>query len=599
MKNRLFIFAHYDKDSIIDDYVIYYLKKLYELGDIIFISDNELNNNQKNKINNLVIKTISIKHGEYDFGSYKIGLNYLIKNNLINKYDYIIFCNDSVYGPFFPLEPIFKKMEKRNPDVWGFTKNKSNLKPHLQSYFISLSNNIINDKNILNFFHNIKKEENKSDIVKKYEIGLSKLLYKNDYKLISFININVKFPYLPLEIHTLKSIKNGYPFLKKKIIIENRLLLPKLYKNSYIKIISSNYPFKLIENNAIRLIGYKKYEKNLNVSKFYFMIKIFIFLFKRLPYRIIKQLNMSKKIINNCPPMYNTLVNLVYYLNKITNYSLEKYKFYKSLGYKLNLKNPKSFNEKITWKKINDRNPLLPITADKYRVRQYIKDILGEKEANEILIPLLYVGDDPKKIPFEDLPDEYIIKANHNSGPNFIKRKNDKINKKEIILIFKKQLKKSYGTEKNEWAYQKIPRKIIIEKLLIDENGKIPKDYKFHMNHNQCEFVRVFSDRQTNLSAVTYDENWNFLPNIKINNIPIGVLTAKPPNFKKMLEIAKKLSKKFDYIRVDLYTINNKIYFGELTHYPGSGRAKIEPRLFDFKLGDKWKLDPNYYKNHD
>ena len=106
----------------------------------------------------------------------------------------------------------------------------------------------------------------------------------------------------------------------------------------------------------------------------------------------------------------------IYFLNKICNYKQEKIRFYKEVGYQLNLKNPKSYNEKIVWKKINDRNPLLPITADKYKVRSYIKKVLGEEKVKEILIPLLYVTDQPETIPFERLPSAFIVKPNHASG---------------------------------------------------------------------------------------------------------------------------------------------------------------------------------------
>ncbi len=143
---------------------------------------------------------------------------------------------------------------------------------------------------------------------------------------------------------------------------------------------------------------------------------------------------------------------IIYFLNKITNYKIEKWRFYKRTGYKLNLKKPRSFNEKIVWKKINDRNPLLPITADKYKVRSYIKKVLGEEKAREILIPLLYVTDKPKTIPFEKLSENFVVKSNHGSGTNII-IKNSKYNKKEIVKECKKWLKTPHGLEKLEWAY--------------------------------------------------------------------------------------------------------------------------------------------------
>ena len=144
----------------------------------------------------------------------------------------------------------------------------------------------------------------------------------------------------------------------------------------------------------------------------------------------------TKQTINNSDFMFITLHRIrhysFYFLNRITNFSLERIRFYKKLGYTLNLKNPQSFSEKIIWKKIYDKNPLLPITADKYLVRSYIKQVLGEEKANEILIPLLYVTDKPDSIPFESLPPSFIIKPNHASGLVIIVE-NNQYDKKEII----------------------------------------------------------------------------------------------------------------------------------------------------------------------
>ena len=124
-----------------------------------------------------------------------------------------------------------------------------------------------------------------------------------------------------------------------------------------------------------------------------------------------------KERINNYYSLYiifyTISANIPYFINRISCYQLEKNKFYRKLGYPLNLKNPRSFNEKIVWKKIYDRNPLLPVITDKVRVRYYIKEILGEKQATEILIPLLYVTDQPETIPFEKLPHNFIIKSKY------------------------------------------------------------------------------------------------------------------------------------------------------------------------------------------
>jgi len=294
--------------------------------------------------------------------------------------------------------------------------------------------------------------------------------------------------------------------------------------------------------------------------------------------------------------LYVILINLkayfFYFLNKVDGHQSVKMMFYKKLGYPLNLKCPKSFNEKLIWKKIYDRNPLLPVTADKYQVRSYIKEILGEDKAKELLIPLLYVTDKPETIPFEKLPSAFIIKPNHASGLKIIVE-DGHFNKKEIIKTCKNWLKIPYGMEKLEWAYQSINKKIVVEKLLRDNDGNIPEDFRFNMFNGKCKSVHaIFKDDH---SISSFDEKWNYL-SIKILNCRIGPKINKPRNFEKMLELAEKLSKPFDYIRVDLYSLKGKIFIGELTHYPASGINKFEPNSFDFKLGKHWKIEPEYWK---
>jgi len=282
-----------------------------------------------------------------------------------------------------------------------------------------------------------------------------------------------------------------------------------------------------------------------------------------------------------------------YFLNKISHYQLEKIRFYKEIGYRLNLKNPKSCNEKIVWKKINDRNPLLPITADKYKVRSYIKKIMGEEKAKELLIPLLYVTDKPETIPFENLPSAFIVKPNHASG-KCIKVENSHFDKNDMIKTCRRWLKIPYGLDKLEWAYQPIKRKIVVERFLRDKRGNLPMDFKFHMYHGKCKSITVFVNRKTNRSKSAFDEKWNSLL-MKNPKRPEEPKIRKPKNFEKMLEIAEELSKPFDYIRVDLYNIDGKIHFGELTHYPKSGRRRFEPSSLDMEYGEYWKIKPGYW----
>jgi len=311
-------------------------------------------------------------------------------------------------------------------------------------------------------------------------------------------------------------------------------------------------------------------------------------LYKRLKEKI-------KKHYSLFTTLYNIRAYVFHFINRISYYQLEKIRFYQKLEYPLNINNPQSFNEKIIWKKIYDRNPLLPITADKVQVRSYIKEVLGEKQAKEILIPLLYVTNQPETIPFDKLPPAFIIKPNHASGRKIIVEDGN-FNLEDVIRTCKRWLKTSYGLEKLEWAYQPIKRKIIIEQLLLEEDGKIPNEFLFYMFHGKCKLIYVIFDRRVDApSRIFFDEKWNFLL-VRNPSLPQGPKIKKPKNYEIMLEIAEKLSKPFDHIRVDFYNINGKIYFGELTHYAVSGRLKFEPQSFDFKLGKYWKIDHEYWE---
>ena len=304
------------------------------------------------------------------------------------------------------------------------------------------------------------------------------------------------------------------------------------------------------------------------------------------------------------------MFNLV---ERLTGYKKEKQRFFRSLGYYPNLKSPQSFNEKVIWKKIYDRNPLLPIISDKYNVREYVKEVLGEKEAEKILIPLLYVTDKPENIPFDTLPEEYIVKPNHASGmsilaENIEKQKRYTIidshkttilsgctqTRNDIIKVCKKWLSTPYGFHQLEWAYQKIKRKIVIEKLLRDSSGKIPDDYKFLMFHGKCHLITVWYDRFTDLNKALYTPEWESI-NVRASTRQADY-KKKPENLKSMIDLAELLGKPFDFIRVDLYLVDSRIYFGELTNYPSSGAIPFNPVSFDFELGSKWKVVPKYWK---
>ena len=304
-----------------------------------------------------------------------------------------------------------------------------------------------------------------------------------------------------------------------------------------------------------------------------------------------------------CFKLYNLL-------QKSTGYLLEKWLSYRCIGYWPNIKNPKSYNEKIIWKKIYDRNPLLTMVADKYEVRNYVKQVLGEEKSNEILLPLYFVTERPEQIPFNSLPENYIIKANNASGRLIIAEKTDlgtrfrlyngKDNsilydsdktRKVIIRLCRKWLSMTCGFSSLEWCYQKIKRKIIIEKLLKNKEGNLPDDYKFNVFHGKCHLIQVYYDKFIRINRAWYTPEWKY---IKVKQG--AEYRRKPAKLKEMIEISETLAKPFDFIRVDLYMVENNIYFGELTNYPMGGRTRFTTIPLDFKYGKKWRIIPNYWK---
>lgn len=261
-----------------------------------------------------------------------------------------------------------------------------------------------------------------------------------------------------------------------------------------------------------------------------------------------------------------------------------KIKYYLSLGKKLNLENPQTFNEKLQWIKLFDRNPLYTQLVDKYLARDYIKEKLGE----EYLIPLLGVWDDPDDIDFDALPEQFVLKCNHNSGLGMcICKDKSKLDIKKVKEELKKGLAQDYYLSGREWPYKNVPRKVIAEKYMTDESGYELKDYKFFCFDGEVKMLFVAKDREVEGAETKFDffdADFNHLPftNGHPNSQPPYF---KPENFEEMKAVAAKLSKGIPEVRVDLYNINGKIYFGEMTFFHWSGFVKYEPEEWDYKIG--------------
>lgn len=270
--------------------------------------------------------------------------------------------------------------------------------------------------------------------------------------------------------------------------------------------------------------------------------------------------------------------------NKMSDEEYVTRAFRAKMGSDLDLKNPVTFNQKLQWLKLYDRRPEYTMMADKYLVRQYIADTIGE----EYLIPLLGVWDDPDAINFDALPNQFVLKCNHNSGLGMcICKDKSKLDIKSAREQLRKGLKQDYYLLWREWPYKDIPRKIIAEKYMTDDSGEELKDYKLFCFNGEPKATLVCSDRfdDNGLHEDFYSELWEKL-SVKRPNIPAtDTSIEKPVNYELMKSLARKLAKDMPFVRTDFYEINGKVYFGEMTFFPASGFSGFQPECWDHKLG--------------
>lgn len=238
------------------------------------------------------------------------------------------------------------------------------------------------------------------------------------------------------------------------------------------------------------------------------------------------------------------------------------------------LRNPKTFNEKLNWLKLHDRNPLYTTMADKVEGKKYIADKIG----GEYVIPTIGVYDSVDKVPFDDLPEQYVIKCNHDSGSTFVCRDRTTFDERRIKKELYNCLKKNYYWASREPQYKEIKPRVVVEKYMEEcENGKSEvvglTDYKFYCFNGKARYLYVSkgleNHKTTKLCFLNID--WTLARFQRMDYKLFNNLPEKPKQYSKMIEIAEMLSTNIPFLRVDLYEINQKIYVGELTFFPGGG----------------------------
>ena len=264
-----------------------------------------------------------------------------------------------------------------------------------------------------------------------------------------------------------------------------------------------------------------------------------------------------------------------------------KIKYYIRFKKKLNLHTPETYNEKIQWLKLYDRKKIYTTMVDKYEVKNYVANIIGE----EYIIPTIGVFNKFDEINFDSLPNQFVIKCTHDSCGLIIVKNKKELDIKKARKKINKCLKNNYFFGGREWPYKNVKPRIIIEPYLEEKKYGELRDYKFFTFSGKVKFMFIASNRQGNGDTYFdfYDEKFNHLDIINgHSNNPTP--PEKPLNFNKMIELAEKLSKNIKHVRIDFYEVDGKIYFGEMTFYHWSGFVPFSPEKWDKIIGSYIKI---------
>ena len=272
-------------------------------------------------------------------------------------------------------------------------------------------------------------------------------------------------------------------------------------------------------------------------------------------------------------------------------------------------RHPVTFNQKLLWKMLKDRRPLLTTFADKVAVRDYV----ARKVGPEVLPQLYAVVTDPTELDPARLPTEFVIKPNHASGLLWIVADRARFGYEHVVRVEERSfattpdtldwdrfvatcrewLTINYADDHLEWAYRKIPRRILVEELLLGPDARIPPDYKFFVIHGRVRLIEVHMDRFGDHRCGIVLPDWS--PVAARGPTPPAEHPPPPPDsLKRMIHIAEALGQETDFVRVDLYDIADRIVFGELTSYPGGGEVTYSPESFDADLGRYWSVPRKY-----
>lgn len=300
------------------------------------------------------------------------------------------------------------------------------------------------------------------------------------------------------------------------------------------------------------------------------------------------QMKFSRIIFTSPSKIFSSLLRR--YGSFIPDRLYLKLLYYFEMGRKLNIKNPASFTEKIQWLKLYDRRAEYTRMVDKYAVKSYVSGIIGK----EYIIPTLGVWDRFEEIDFDRLPSSFVLKTTHGGGSCGVVVVPDKsaMNKKEARLKLERSMHMDGYTSYREWPYRDVPRRIIAEEFLSDNGRTDLTDYKWYCFNGEPRFCQVIRDRNSKETIDFYDIEWRHMEFVGLNSSAKNgaVPVDRPEKLGCMLDICRKLSKDIPFLRVDLYDVDNHLYFGELTFYPAAGLGSFTPGDTDYKLGELLKI---------
>ena len=248
-----------------------------------------------------------------------------------------------------------------------------------------------------------------------------------------------------------------------------------------------------------------------------------------------------------------------------------------------NLLRPRTFNEKVLHRIVFERRPWMTMVADKYRVRDYVRERVGA----HVLPALYWVGTDPQTIPFDILPERFVVKPTHGSGWVEIVRDKGRLDRDALRRTCSSWLGQSYYAMTREWIYKDITRRILVEELIDDGNGVAPNDYKLFVFGGRVTFILVTMGRFAVRAHMLMDRDWNEVQ-VRFAYSSLRRQVPPPPHLPQMIEAAEALARGIDFVRADFYDTAARLFFGELTATPGCGLDRFDPPSFDRTLGALW-----------